>query len=114
MECHESAKKSNVFQVSNITDAGYLGTRETLRLLSPLLQPPHMNAHATIISSYLNAVMEMVSRGDKMENTPDLELLMRYLPHTDIISLLRPNGADITRFWDARTIVLDRSKFFER
>ncbi|KAJ5501693.1 hypothetical protein N7453_006510 [Penicillium expansum] len=100
-------------EVSNITDAGYLGTRETLRLLSPLLQSPHDNTHATIISAYLNAVMEMVSGGDTEDQTPNIDLLTGFLP-LDIFSLLRPESANSLKFWDARTTVLDRQKFFER
>ncbi|KAI3049468.1 hypothetical protein CBS147353_11672 [Aspergillus niger] len=101
-------------EVSNITDAGYLGTRETLRLLSPLLQPPHENPHATIISTYLNAIMEMVNQGDENDRMPDIDLLMKYLPDIDLLSLLEPESADSLKFWDARTIVLDRQKFFDR
>lgn len=100
--------------MSNITDAGYLGTRETLRLLSPLLQPPHENSHATIISTYLNAIMEMVNQGDENDRMPDIDLLMKYLPDIDLLSLLEPESADSLKFWDARTIVLDRQKFFDR
>lgn len=100
--------------MSNITDAGYLGTRETLRLLSPLLQPPHENPHATIISTYLNAIMEMVNQGDEKDRIPDKDLLMKYLPDIDLLSPLEPVSADSLKFWDARTIVLDRQNFFER
>ncbi|KAJ5335809.1 uncharacterized protein N7506_005745 [Penicillium brevicompactum] len=101
-------------EVSNITDAGYLGTRETLRLLSPLLQPPQKNPHATIISAYLNAIMEMVKQGDDRDQTPNMELLMKFLPDIDMFSLLRPESAQSLKLWDARTIVIDRHKFFER
>ena len=100
--------------MSNITDAGYLGTRETLRLLSPLLQAPHENPDATIISAYLNAIMEMVNQGDSRDQTPNMGLLTDFLPDIDLFSLLRPESAQILKFWDARTIVLDRHKFFER
>ncbi|KAJ0423532.1 hypothetical protein BJY00DRAFT_321672 [Aspergillus carlsbadensis] len=101
-------------EVSNITDAGYLGTRETLRLLSPLLQPPHENPHATMISSYLNAIMEMVNQGDTSDQTPNVDLLMQFLPDIDLFSFLRPDSAQALKFWDARTVVLDRDKFFNR
>ncbi|KAL2835295.1 hypothetical protein BDW59DRAFT_177240 [Aspergillus cavernicola] len=107
-------RKYTRIEVSNITDAGYVGTRETLRLLSPLLQPPHENAHATIISTYLNAIMEMVNLGDEEDKTPDTDLLMKYLPEIEIFSLLRPESADSLKVWDARKTVLDRDKSFER
>ncbi|KAJ6114080.1 hypothetical protein N7512_007525 [Penicillium capsulatum] len=101
-------------EVSNITDAGYLGTRETIRLLSPLLQPPYENPHATIICVYLNAIMEMVSMGNEEDKTPNMDLLRQFLPDFNIMSLLQPESADFLKLWDARTIVLDRQKFFQR
>lgn len=82
--------------------------------MSPLLQPPQENTHATIISAYLNAVMEMVIQGNDEDRTPNMDLLLEFLPDIDIFSLLRPESADSLRFWDARTIVLDRNKFFDR
>ncbi|KAL5335956.1 hypothetical protein BJX70DRAFT_390353 [Aspergillus crustosus] len=65
-----------------------------LRLLSPLLQPPHENPARNPYINVSNAVMEMLSQGNKDEKTP--------------------NSANSLKFWDARTTVLDREKFFER
>lgn len=110
----EPSTSTNRIEVSNITDAGYLGTRETLRFLSPLLQPPHENPHAVVISAYLNAVMEMVNLSGDMDGVLNMDLLLRYLPDTDLFSMLRRESPQILKLWDARTIVLDRAKFFGR
>ena len=76
-------------EVSNISDAGYVGTRRVLSLFAPLLQATAENADATIITCYLNAVMEMV----KMTGTdtiPDIDFLAQYLPGSlDIVEVLR-------------------------
>ena len=58
--------------------------------------------------------MEMVNQGDSRDQTPNMGLLTDFLPDIDLFSLLRPESAQILKFWDARTIVLDRHKFFER
>lgn len=58
--------------------------------------------------------MEMVNQGDERDKTPNIDLLMEYLPDINLVSLLQPDSADSLKFWDARTIVLDRHKFFER
>lgn len=48
----------DTFQVSKISDVWYLGIRETL-VLSPIFQPPGQNSNATLITCFLNAVMEI-------------------------------------------------------
>ncbi|KAJ5280880.1 hypothetical protein N7478_006252 [Penicillium angulare] len=100
--------------VSNITDGTYLGTRQTLNIMSQLLQPTHKNSHAIIIASYLNAVMEMVTQGSETDKVPDIDLLVTHFPKLNLLSFLQPESADALRIWDARTVVLDRDKFFER
>jgi len=58
--------------------------------------------------------MEMVIQSDSRDQTPNVDLLTGFLPDIDLFSLLRPESAQSLKFWDARTIVLDRHKFFER
>ncbi|KAB8213263.1 hypothetical protein BDV33DRAFT_185117 [Aspergillus novoparasiticus] len=72
--------------------------------MSPLLQPPHENTHATIISAYLNTVIEMVYQGKRRERTPNIDLLIEFLPQS----------AHSLKFWNARTIVLGRDNAFDR
>ena len=47
----------------NISDAGYMGIRATISSLAPLLQPRRVNPHATLITLFLNAVMQLVKMG---------------------------------------------------
>lgn len=58
--------------------------------------------------------MEMVNQGNSGDQIPNVDLLTGFLPDIDLFSLLRPESAQSLKFWDARTIVLDRHKFFER
>ncbi|KAI1736358.1 hypothetical protein F4680DRAFT_461244 [Xylaria scruposa] len=51
-------------EVSNICDTGYLGINATLQTFGPLLRGPSANPHATLITTFMNAVPEakMISR----------------------------------------------------
>lgn len=81
----------------------------------PLLQPPQRNPHATLISLFLNAVMEMVKRtgGEKAIMPQVTDWVLKYLPVADFASLMNPSGAEMVRLWDARTLFLDVDKFFD-
>lgn len=98
--------------MANIADAGYVGTRESLNILTPLLRTPRENPHATAITLYLNAVMEVVKSGNESEAVPDMDLLMKYMPNLCIAPPRSMNGADMYRFWDARSLTLNVEKFF--
>jgi hypothetical protein len=89
----------------------YIGIRNTLSLLSPLLQSPQQNPHATLITLFINAVKEAVKRGNPKDETPDMRFLTKYLPPPQSLSL---NDADIVRIWDARDLALDVDKVFRR
>lgn len=97
--------------MANICDGGYVGIRSTLSLLSPLLQSPEQNPHATFITLFINAVKEIVKSGNPRDETPDMKFLIKYLPPPQTLS---PNDADMLRIWDARDLALDVDKFFER
>jgi hypothetical protein len=81
----------------------------------PLLQPPQRNPHATLISLFLNAVMEMIKRsGVEATAMPQVtKKVLDYLPATDFASLMNPSGAEMLRIWDARAFFLDIDKFFD-
>ncbi|KAK4113195.1 hypothetical protein N656DRAFT_824922 [Canariomyces notabilis] len=101
-------------EVSNITDDSHLGLRNTLTSLMPLLQPPQRNPHATLISLFLNAVIQMV-KGLGLEGPATEQAtgkVLTYLPVTDFASFLNPSGAEMTRMWDARNLFLDLDTFF--
>lgn len=57
----ESRRVANTdTQVSNISDAGYLGIGPTLGYLGVMLQATKVNPHATLITLFLSAVPEML------------------------------------------------------
>ncbi|KAJ6276567.1 hypothetical protein J3E71DRAFT_187021 [Bipolaris maydis] len=100
-------------EVSNISDAGYLGTRRVLSLFAPLLQATADNPDATIITCYLNAVMEMANMTGMADTMPDMDFLVQYLPGSlDIVKVLR-QGADFYKVWDSRTLALDAENYFQ-
>ncbi|KAF2967727.1 hypothetical protein GQX73_g5860 [Xylaria multiplex] len=53
-----AGKKFDRIEISNICDSNYLGIDITLRTLGPLLRSPSANRHATLITTFLNAVPE--------------------------------------------------------
>lgn len=88
-----------------------MGTRQTLSLLGPLLQTKTQNPYATIITSYINAVMEVVKM-TKADSMPDIDFLARYLPEgIDLVKIIR-QGADFYKAWDCRTLALNGDYYF--
>ena len=87
--------------------------RETSAILGPLLQSPQRNPHATLITVFINAVME-IAGGNEESIVPRMDIVMEYLPTPDILQLGLPHNADMMRIWDARTLVLDTDRFFQR
>lgn len=108
------AKLHTLPQMANISDEGYVGTRESLNMLTPFLRTPQQNPHATILTLYLNAVMEVVKMGDEKEAAPDVRLLTQYLPNFRLFPPPLVNGAEMCRLWDARALTLDVEKFFKK
>ncbi|KAF2714991.1 hypothetical protein K504DRAFT_395900 [Pleomassaria siparia CBS 279.74] len=112
---HLDHKAYNRIEVSNITDAGpaYVGTETTLGLLFPLLQTPKQNTHATIITSYLNAVMGVFKMSSQQDQIPNMDLLLEYLGKSAETLISSPQGAALYKIWDSRSLVLDRKRYFE-
>ncbi|KAH6605282.1 hypothetical protein Trco_006989, partial [Trichoderma cornu-damae] len=67
-------------EVSNIADAGYLGIHRTLAPMVPLLQTPLVNKHATLITLFMNAIIETMTEKDKKPNGQAVRRLLQYLP----------------------------------
>ncbi|RLL98932.1 hypothetical protein CFD26_107683 [Aspergillus turcosus] len=71
-------------EVSNISDAAWLGIHHTLSLMVPLLQTPLENPHATLITLFMNAVDETLTDEDKIQgmtaHSPITKRLLKYLP----------------------------------
>jgi hypothetical protein len=91
-----------------------MGIRATVSALAPLLQPRQQNPHATLITLFLNAVLEIVRMSDERDAVTGMASLARYLP---LPCLLPPPSMDdpcMLRLWDARTFVLDAVKYFDQ
>ncbi|KAK4206240.1 hypothetical protein QBC37DRAFT_460375 [Rhypophila decipiens] len=99
---HLAPDKFMRIEASNISDVAHLGVGDTLSCLSPLLQLPQSNPHATLISLFLNAVLEIAKRTGANSNPIYTKAAMKYLPIPDISSLLKSQGAETYRLWDAR------------
>ncbi|CZR50286.1 uncharacterized protein PAC_00158 [Phialocephala subalpina] len=111
---HLHMNKYSRIETANICDGGYLGIRNTLDILSPFLQSPRENPHATFITTFINAVKEAVKRGNPMDENPNMEFLLKYLAPPRIMPFAAEHDANMLRIWDARDSALDADKFFDR
>jgi hypothetical protein len=103
-------------QVSNITDRHYLGTHQTLKLLSPLLQSPTKNPHATLISLYLNALIEVMKSSGEKDQALNIELMLKYVTIKIENMLKSQQGADYYKLWDSRHFGLsaeEKEEYFQ-
>jgi hypothetical protein len=57
--------------------------------------------------------MEIVKATGEKDSMSKINLLMEYLPQPDVLRLLRPDNADMTRLWDARTLSFDMEYYFQ-
>ena len=99
--------------MSNICDIAHVGTRKTLTLLSPFLQPRQENPHAALISLFINyAEEEMRLRDpDLLKYNPSIEFLTSYLPYPPADARQDLN-AEMVRIYDARNLVPVNDGFF--
>lgn len=58
--------------------------------------------------------METVKTLGGENEKPNIDILLKYLPPPRLFPPLSTNNADILRICDARSLVLDVEKFFER
>ncbi len=70
--------------MSNIGDRGYLGPNVTLSTFGPMLKRKSENPHATLITLFLNAVMEETNLGEHLhlQMANEMKKAKRYLPAT--------------------------------
>ncbi|KAF2875898.1 hypothetical protein BDV95DRAFT_285156 [Massariosphaeria phaeospora] len=113
---HLNANTYNRIEVSNITDAGpaYVGTARTLALLAPLLQTPQQNSHATLIALYMNATPAVIKMGSLQDQAPNIKVLGLYMHLSLEDILIRHESAAAYKNWDARNLVVNGDKFFNR
>ncbi|KAH9225123.1 hypothetical protein K456DRAFT_1776129 [Colletotrichum gloeosporioides 23] len=80
-------------EVSNISDAGYLGIHRTLDLMIPLLQSPLVNPHATLITLFMNAVDENATEMERLTDMKADGLVMKR-----IYKYLSPSGRPLNYY----------------
>lgn len=97
-------------EVSNICDGGYLGIQKTLEVVGCHLSPNAINPHATLITLFINAVKEMQKWLG--EDGLDLKGLSKFLPPLSFESMLNTQSPEMTRYWDARDMVVDVDRYF--
>jgi hypothetical protein len=103
-------------KVSNISDSGYVGIHRTVALMVPLLQGPLINPHATLITLFMNAVEESITKQDRISNLtlhdPTTKRLLQYLPRKGMpVSSFDP---EIIKFSYARDYVTTFDHIFDR
>ncbi|OCK75946.1 hypothetical protein K432DRAFT_419507 [Lepidopterella palustris CBS 459.81] len=109
---HVAGQRFARIEVANISDAGYIGIAQTIALLGPLLQPPEENPHATLITLFLNAVDETITKRDEVQGLPEeMQRLSRYLP---LKSPSSSYNAEVVGLLSARSLVRDVDRIFER
>ena len=57
--------------------------------------------------------MEIVKTSGEKDSMGNINLLMDYLPQPDSLTLSKPDNADMTRLWDARTLSFDVEAYFQ-
>ncbi|OBS15940.1 hypothetical protein FPOA_12899 [Fusarium poae] len=103
-------------EVSNISDGGYLGIHQTVGIMSPLLQAPDINPHATLITLLMNVVDENMTDQDQIADatmhSPSTKRLLKFLPpNHPPTSRYDP---DIIKFSYARDFVRTYDQIFKR
>jgi hypothetical protein len=84
--------------------------------MSPLLQAPHINPHATLITLFMNAVDENMTQQDQMADatmhSPSTKRLLKFIPpNHPPTSRYDP---DIIKFTYARDFVRTYDSIFDR
>ncbi|KAK8917376.1 hypothetical protein VCV18_009840 [Metarhizium anisopliae] len=102
----------NKTQTSNIADTPYLGPERCVSLLGTLLKEPQTNPHATLITLFMNAVPETVTKRDEYASLrEELSQVTKYLTPSFSIA---PYDADRLRIDSCRDMVRNNDKFFDR
>lgn len=103
------------FQMANISDVGYLGCARSLFTLSPLLQRPSDNPHATLLMLFMNAAREKLTTQDELVEST------RLVPVLALAGFVRPPrtssepyGPDFMLFNRATGFYMDFETYFDR
>lgn len=104
------------WQLSNITDRGYLGPRATLAAFGPLLKRKTENPSATMVALFLNAVHEVYSPLDYLSSIhSDMERLRSYISVTrDVVQDGSRFNPELIKFMSAQVLVREFDELFSR
>lgn len=91
-----------------------MGIRATISSLAPLLQPRRVNPHATLITLFLNAVMQVVKMGGDRDALAGIADLADYLPPPPLFPQPSRDDPRMMRLWDARTLALNAEELFDQ
>ncbi|KAF5026431.1 hypothetical protein F66182_1496 [Fusarium sp. NRRL 66182] len=113
---HLENRSFDRIEVSNISDGGYLGIHQTVGIMSPLLQAPNNNPHATLITLFMNLVDENMTeqdqRADATMQSPSTKRLLKFLPPNHPPT--SRHDPDIIKFTYARDYVRTFDHIFDR
>ncbi|KAJ0168197.1 hypothetical protein CTA2_8707 [Colletotrichum tanaceti] len=113
---HLEAGSYTRIEVSNISDACYLGTHRTLHDMVPLLQSPAVNPHATLITLSMNVVEENLTILERyaglVADGPTWRQIQRYMPLPR--RELDPNDPVVCKILAAQDCVTDYDVVFSR
>ncbi|EQL01827.1 MYND finger family protein [Ophiocordyceps sinensis CO18] len=104
-------------EASNLADNCWLGIVRTLALMVPLLQVPLDNPHATLITLFMNAVMEATTMQDNFDRIgPTTKPLVKYLPKLGPheVSTVSTYHPEIIKFALGRDVVSTYDHIFDR
>lgn len=102
-----------LLQVSNISDGGYIGIHRTLASMTPLLEDPRSNPHATLITLFMNAIEENMTDYDRISAmSTSSQRLLKYLPLMQPIS--GGNDPDVIKRLFAVDFVTAYDHIFDR
>lgn len=101
--------------MANVCDVSYLGCARSLVDLSPLLQRPSENPHATILMLFMNAACKKFTTQDEIKET------LRLVPVLSLAGFVRPPrpglepyGPDFMLFNRALGFYMDLETYFPR
>ncbi|XDG03004.1 hypothetical protein ABKA04_002619 [Annulohypoxylon sp. FPYF3050] len=111
--------KYDRIEVSGLSDSRWFGTQQTLEALCPLLKSPELNPHATLITTYLDAITEAIITDDSDEAkkiSVHMPVIFEYMENRILPERFHknPQGAELTRFWDCRVLLMNGTKYFHR
>lgn len=111
--------KYDRIEASGLSDSRWLGTQQTLEALCPLLKSPEVNPYATLITTYLDAITDAIITDDSDEAkkiSVHMPVIFEYMENRIQPERFHknPQGAELTRFWDCRVLLMNGTKFFHR